>query len=125
MTPDALRAVSGHEADDNGARHRHKNNDHTQMSASRRDKSSAPSQIEEEIGEKADESQQGQGDEGAENADPDRYKGDRDNAPRRGKVAERTRWLPVSQPHSGRFGHSRGRPVEPSSALPAPRYDLR
>ena len=68
MTPDSLRAASRHKADDHGAYHRHEYYDGAQVIAGRRNESSAPSQVKEQVGEKADKAEQSQGYEGAENA---------------------------------------------------------
>jgi hypothetical protein len=91
VSPDALGAVTGHQADDQRTRNRHKDHKRTQVMTGGGYKSAAPPQVKEEIGEKTGQPQQGQCDKGAENADSDRNQRERDDLPRGGKITELAR----------------------------------
>ena len=88
MPADALRAVPRHDADDERAGDWNEDHEWSQRVRRRSDRRHAQALVEEHVGEKADERQEGQCDPGADDADHDREGPDRQEARRRREVGE-------------------------------------
>src|SRR6516225_5877977 len=88
MAADTLRAVASYESHDETANHRHKHFHPAEMIARGGDQGSTPALEEKQIGEKPDQPQQGEGNEGAEYANDNRQQGDGDYIMAGGEVAE-------------------------------------
>ncbi len=88
MSPDALRAVTRHQADDHGACYGDGNHPRAQRVVRGRDHGGPDAMIEEQVGEEADQLEQRVRDEGAQQTDDDRQPGDGQHAQASGEIAQ-------------------------------------
>ena len=114
VTANAFRAVARHEADDQAAAYRNQHREPAQVVSGRRDESRAHSPVVKEIGEEPDQAQQCPCDERAQDPDADRQHRNRNDARRRGEIAQRFRIVLRV--------YSRRRLLSADAAAPIPAY---
>jgi len=88
VAADSLRAVAGHDADDQRASDWNENAVETQMIARRRDHCSVPAAKIEDVGEQTDQTKQDERNERAERSDDHRQAGDRGDTQRGSEVSQ-------------------------------------